>query len=123
MATWAPLAPLAPLAQLALLALLTAALAGCSGRERNAGDLYRAYCARCHAADGTGDRRSVGLYPELDLTASPMVRAGARARGLLYRRISEGYGAMPGFADRMETAEIQRVVEYILRLAQGKAGR
>jgi mono/diheme cytochrome c family protein len=52
-----------------------------------------------------------------------MVRAGSRARGLMYRRISEGYGAMPGFADRLETAEIQRLVDYILRLPQGKAGR
>jgi mono/diheme cytochrome c family protein len=108
---------------LALLALAAAALAGCSGGERDAGEIYRAQCARCHGADGTGDRRSVGLYPELDLTSSPMVRAGARARGLMYRRISEGYGAMPGFGDRLETADIQRLVEYILRLPQGKAGR
>jgi len=110
-------------ATLALLSLVAPALAGCAGPERDAGELYRAHCARCHAADGTGDRRSVGLYPELDLTASPMVRAGSRARGLLYRRISEGYGAMPGFADRLETADVQRLVDYVLRLPQEKAGR
>lgn len=110
-------------AALALLALAAAALARCSGNERGAGEIYRTHCARCHAADGTGDRRSVGLYPALDLTASPMVRAGAGARGLIYRRISEGYGAMPGFGDRLETAEIQRLAEYVLRLPQGKASR
>ncbi|HYL06128.1 MAG TPA: cytochrome c [Thermoanaerobaculia bacterium] len=110
-------------AALALLALLAPPFAGCSQHARDAGDVYRTQCARCHGADGTGDRRSVGLYPELDLTASQMVRAGSRARGLLYRRISEGYGAMPGFADRLETAEIQSLVDYILRLPQGKAGR
>jgi mono/diheme cytochrome c family protein len=108
----------------ALLALLVpAAFSTCAGRERDAGDLYRTHCVRCHAADGRGDRRSVGLYPELDLTASTMVRAGSSARGLMYRRISEGYGAMPGFADRLDTADIQRLVEYVLRLPQGKAGR
>jgi mono/diheme cytochrome c family protein len=110
-------------AALALLALLAPALAGCAGGGRDAGEIYRAQCARCHAADGTGDRRSVGLYPDLDLTSSPRVRAGSRASGLLYRRISEGYGGMPGFGDRLDTAEVQRLVEYILRLPQGKAGR
>jgi len=107
----------------ALLALLAPAFATCAGRERDAGGLYRTHCVRCHAADGRGDRRSVGLYPELDLISSTMVRAGSRARGLMYRRISEGYGAMPGFADRLDTADIQRLVEYVLRLPQGKAGR
>ena len=110
-------------AAVALLALLVPAFATCAGRERDPGDLYRAHCVRCHGADGSGDRRSVGLYPQLDLTASAMVRAGSRARGLMYRRISEGYGAMPGFADRLDTADIQRLVEYVLRLPQGKAGR
>ena len=110
-------------AALGLLALLAPALAGCATGERDAGELYGAHCARCHAADGRGDRRSLGLYPELDLTASPLVRAGARARGLLYRRINEGYGAMPGFGDCLQTADVQRVVDYILRLPQGKAGR
>jgi mono/diheme cytochrome c family protein len=118
-----PLAPALP-ASLALLALLgAAALAACAGGDHDAGDLYRTHCVRCHAADGKGDRRSVGLYPSLDLTSSPLVRAGSRARGLLYGRISEGYGAMPGFGHRLDTADLEKLIDYVLRLAQGKAGR
>jgi mono/diheme cytochrome c family protein len=103
--------------------LLVSTLAGCAEGGRSAGDLYRMQCARCHAGDGKGDRRSVGLYPNLDLTSSPMVRAGSRGRFLVYRRISEGYGAMPAFGHRLGAEEMERLVDYVLRLPQGKAGR
>jgi len=118
----APRAPALPVS-LALLALLGPALAACSGGDHDAGDLYRTHCVRCHSADGKGDRRSVGLYPNLDLTSSPLVHAGSRARGLMYRRISEGYGAMPGFGDHLETADVEKLVDYVLRLPREKAGR
>jgi mono/diheme cytochrome c family protein len=115
--------PRGALALLAALALLVPALAGCADGGRSADHLYRTQCARCHADDGKGDRRSVGLYPNIDLTSSPMVRAGARGRFLVYRRISEGYGAMPAFGHRLEAEEMGRLVDYVLRLPQGKAGR
>jgi mono/diheme cytochrome c family protein len=115
-------APALPLS-LAVLTLLGPALAACSDGEHDAGDLYRTHCVRCHSADGKGDRRSVGLYPNLDLTAAPLVLAGSRARGLLYRRISDGDGAMPGFGDRLETADLEKLVDYVLRLPREKAGR
>jgi mono/diheme cytochrome c family protein len=111
-------------ALLTLLALLLApVLAGCAGTDHDAASLYRTQCARCHGADGRGDRRSLGLHPNLDLTASPLARAGARGRGLIYRRIDEGYGAMPGFGHRLENADMEGLVDYVLRLPQGKAGR
>jgi len=125
-----PAGPVAPAASQALRALpallalvLAPALAGCAGADHDAGSLYRAQCARCHGADGRGDRRSLGLHPNLDLTTSPLARAGSRGRGLIYRRIDEGYGAMPGFGHRLETADMEALVDYVLRLPQGKAGR
>lgn len=109
---------------LALLALVLApALAGCTDADRDGGKLYGAHCARCHGADGRGDRRSLGLHPNLDLTASRLAHAGAPGRGLMYRRIDEGYGAMPGFGHRLETADIEAIIDYVLRLPQGKAER
>lgn len=110
-------------ALLAVHLLLVLGAAGCAGAELDGGNLYRAHCARCHGAGGKGDRRSLGLYPNLDLTASPLVRAGPRGRGLIYQRISEGYGAMPGFAAHLGTADIEKLIDYILRLGQEKAGR
>ena len=103
------------------LAALAAALAGCSHPGPGGGTLYQANCARCHGADGRGDSRSVALYPHLDLTASPMVRAAAR--GPIFQRIADGYGVMPGFAHRLETDDMTSLVDYVLRLAQGKAQR
>jgi mono/diheme cytochrome c family protein len=112
------------IAPLALtVALVAAGAAGCSDGGREAARTYQARCARCHGSDGRGDGRSVGLYPRLDLTASPMVRAGARARGELFLRIADGYGAMPGFAGHLETSEMQDLADYVLRLPREKAGR
>jgi len=51
------------------------------------------------------------------------VLAGSRARGPLFLRIADGYGAMPGFAGHLETGEMQDLVDYVLRLPREKAGR
>ena len=102
-----------PLAALAM--ILAVPLAACGPRERNAAALYRGYCVRCHGADGRGDPRSIGLYPNLDLTSAPLVRH--RVRGAIYNRIAEGYGPMPGFAHRLEPQEIEALVDYTLRFA------
>jgi mono/diheme cytochrome c family protein len=96
----------------ALPVVLAALLAACGPRDRSAAALYRDYCARCHGADGRGDPRSLGLYPKLDLTTSPLVQH--RARAAIYNRIAEGYGPMPGFAHRLEPAEITALVDYTL---------
>jgi mono/diheme cytochrome c family protein len=107
-----------------LLALLAAASGACAAGERHdAAALYRANCARCHGEDGKGDRRSIGLYPNLDLTASPLARAGPRGRGAIARRISEGYGAMPGFGNRLDAEELRSLTDYVPRLARGERER
>jgi len=105
------------------LALAALVLAGCADGGRSAASLFQEHCARCHGGDGRGDSRSVALYPGLDLTSSRMVMAGARGRGATYQRIADGYGAMPGFSGRLESAEITRLVEYVQRLPKAKGGR
>jgi mono/diheme cytochrome c family protein len=107
----------------AALGLMALALAACGNDRRAGGDLYRQRCARCHGTDGRGDPRSTGLYPGLDLTASRMVRAGSQGRGLVYQRIAEGYGAMPGFGESLDTQDLNGLIDYVLRLPQEKANR
>ncbi len=108
----------------ALLALAALALAGCGGGQQvPAADLYRARCARCHGDDGRGDSRSIGLYPRLALTNSPLARAGIRGRFYLYQRIADGYGAMPGFADTLDEQQLSALTDYVLHLPQEKARR
>jgi mono/diheme cytochrome c family protein len=111
--------PIAILATLAALAL--AALACGRHEDRTAEQLYPEYCARCHGADGRGDPRKIDLYPNLDLTRSKLTGKGAHL--LIYRRIAQGYGPMPGFAHRLSAVEIGRLADYSLGLNPAARGR
>lgn len=75
-------------------------------------ELYAEHCASCHGADGRGDARRRGFYPQLDLTASELVRRGED--GLVYRRIAYGYGAMPGFRHRLDVDQMLGLTDYTL---------
>jgi mono/diheme cytochrome c family protein len=91
-------------------------LAGCARKDLTPPELYETYCARCHGGRGEGDPRSLNLYPYLDLLASPMVRRGDRAA--VRQRIVDGYGPMPGFARRLTPLEIERLVDFTLKLGR-----
>jgi len=109
------------LGALALLPLLSL-LAACGPKaDRTAEQLYPEYCARCHGADGRGDPRNVNLYPNEDLTRSRLTGQGAHL--LIYRRIAEGYGPMPGFAHRLSAVEIGRLADYSMKLNPANAER
>jgi len=73
---------------------------------------YDYFCARCHGDDGTGDPRTVGLNPKLDLIASDMITS--RDRDAIRQRIVQGEGAMPGFREKLEPDEIDDLVAYTL---------
>lgn len=95
--------------------LLAAVAAGCAGeKDRSAEEIYPRYCARCHGDDGKGVPQQVRLYPEADLTSSDL--RGIPGRRAIYRRIAEGYGPMPGYAHKLSQAEIERLVDYCLKL-------
>ena len=97
-------------------------LAGCAKKPETPPEIYAAYCARCHgpAGEGRGDARTLKLYPNLDLLASPMVRRGDRA--LVRDRIAKGDGPMPGFSRRLSPQEIESLVDFTLALPNKKAG-
>lgn len=104
--------------------LLAAALLdlwGCArGAESppEAAELYRGHCARCHGPDGKGDRRSIGLNPNLDLTAAPNVQRGNRAQ--IRQRIADGYGPMPAFSTKLDARQIELLTTYAIELAEEK---
>ena len=81
---------------------------------RSAAELYGEHCARCHGADGHGDARARALAPNSDLSRSPAVRR--RARGVIYRRITQGNGSMPGFGHKLERGDVELLVDYVLEL-------
>jgi mono/diheme cytochrome c family protein len=105
----------------AALAVALAPLAvfpGCGSPSsgRPAREIYAELCQRCHGDDGRGDPRQVTLAPNLDLTRSVMV--ARRERGLIYRRIAQGYDSMPGFGHRLERGDIESLTELVLAFQQ-----
>ncbi len=90
---------------------------GCARQpSREAAELYRRHCARCHGPDGEGDRRTVALNPNLDLTAAVNVQRGNR--GQVQRRIADGYGPMPAFSSKLDAREIELLAAYTIHLAK-----
>ncbi len=108
---------------LALLLLVGGSVAGCAPEKpvRSGDVLFAENCARCHAADGTGDPRTLPLYPRVDLTRSPM--GAARERLLIHDRIARGYTTMPGFQGKLQPEEIGRLVNKCLALAAPAAAK
>jgi len=98
---------------LALLLAVLLSLAACA-RDRSAPGLYRSYCRRCHGPSGEGPKRPVRLYPYLDLRSSPMVLRGDRAA--VRQRIAEGHGPMPSYSKRLTPEEMERLVDFTLRI-------
>jgi mono/diheme cytochrome c family protein len=80
------------------------------GRER-----YGIYCAMCHAADGAGD----GVIPARGFPRPADFRAPAQ-RALtadqVYRVVSDGRGAMYGFADRVPPRDRWAMAAYVQAL-------
>lgn len=76
--------------------------------------VYTAHCLACHGAGGRGDGPDAkGLMPPpADLTAGHLE---LHTDGDLYWWISRGIDgtAMPGFADRLDDAEIWQVIHYL----------
>ncbi len=67
-------------------------------------DVWVANCSRCHGADGGGGRGPAVADGQM-VEAYP---APADAIAL----VAAGKGQMPGFADRLDDAEIEAVVRY-----------
>jgi mono/diheme cytochrome c family protein len=87
--------------------------------DRSGPGLYRSYCRRCHGAEGQGPDRDVKLYPYLNLHRSPMILRQDRAA--VRQRIVEGHGPMPGFRRRLNPEELERLIDFTLRLSHTKS--
>lgn len=84
------------------------------GRER-----YDIYCAPCHGEGGDG----AGIIVQHGFPAPPSYhsdRLRAAPDSRFYAVISEGYGAMYGYADRIAPADRWAIVAYVraLQLSQ-----
>jgi len=92
---------------------LTAALAA-RGRER-----YGIYCSMCHGLDGRGD----GIVPARGFPRPPSYlepRVAAAPTSHFYDVITNGYGVMYGYADRVPARDRWAIAAYVRALQ--KAG-
>ena len=84
------------------------------GRER-----FGIYCAPCHAADGSGN----GVIPSRGFPHPPDYRS-ARLRAApvshFYDVMTNGYGAMYSYADRVSPADRWAIAAYIRVLQQAQ---
>lgn len=89
---------------------------GPSGSGGDAAQLFARECASCHGQDGRGHPGRRGLEPLLDLTRSPLARAGQN--GLVFQRIALGFGTMPGFSHKLAQGDLELLAEYVRELAR-----
>ena len=78
--------------------------------------VFQQTCASCHAQDGKGTAAMVAFSPKVDLTQSPLIRAGNQQA--IARSIAQGGGQMPAFAPRMSADQIAALASWCLRFAE-----
>jgi len=93
---------------LAILIILPATLAAADGAA-----LYKAKCAMCHGADGSG-ATPMGKSMKLRDLRSPEVRKQTDAE--LTKVTADGKGKMPAYKGKMTDAEISAVVAHMRTL-------
>ena len=107
---------------------LAALAAGC-GSPSDAGPrmpvdpavLYGQMCARCHGADGRGDKEMMKTIPGIRDFSSPQFLA--MNPEAVEQLIMTGRNQMPGFGASLSRPKIQHVGGYARRLGEIAAGK
>ena len=74
---------------------------------------YKANCALCHAADGSGNSPSGKALGAKDLSSSEIQ---AKSDAELTDVITKGKGKMPAFGSKLKPDDIKQLVAYIRTL-------
>ncbi len=107
-----------PLLQISMLvlALAISPFISCSATaQEDAAGLYKAKCAACHGADGSGNT-AVGKSMKIRDFHSPDVQKQTDAQ--LTEMISAGKGAMPSYKGKLTDEQIKQLVGYIRELGK-----
>ena len=95
---------------LSILIILPATLAAADGAA-----IYKAKCAMCHAADGSGNT-TMGKSMKLRDLRSPEVQKQTDAE--LTKWTADGKGKMPAYKTKLSEAEINALVAHMRDLAK-----
>src|SRR5271167_418553 len=85
--------------------------------QEDAASLYKAKCAVCHAADGSGNTPAGKKLGARDF-ASPEVQSETDAQ--LIEITAKGKNKMPAYASSLKDAQIKELIDYIRDLAKKK---
>ena len=77
-------------------------------------DTYKAKCAACHAADGSGNTNAGKAMKVRDLRSAEVQK---QSDDQLYTVIAKGKGKMPGYEKSLGADKCKELVAYIRRLA------
>ena len=77
--------------------------------------LYKAKCASCHGADGSG-QTAIGKSMKLRNLGAPEVQKQSDKE--LYRIIADGKGKMPAYKSKLSDVEINALVAHMRTLAK-----
>lgn len=99
--------------RIAVLSLLGISIALPIVAQQSGEAVYKAKCAMCHGADGTGNT-PVGKSMKLRSLKSPEDVKETDAG--LFKQTKQGVGRMQGYAGKLTDAQIQDVVAYIRTL-------
>jgi mono/diheme cytochrome c family protein len=98
---------------IAILSLLSVGLAAPAVAQQSGEATYKAKCAMCHGADGTGNT-PIGRNMKLRSLKSPEDVKATDAE--LFKQTKDGVGRMQGYAGKLTDAQIKDVVTYIRTL-------
>ena len=101
----------------ALALLLAGGLSGCARDADPGARVFRKRCSACHGTDGRGRTRFAEGRPYADLTDGRWRHGPDRATIRSLVADGDPRSTMPPFADRLTPAEIDAVVDHVLKLA------
>ncbi len=104
--------------QYAFLLWLTAFASTSGTRAQSAtADLYKAKCASCHAADGSGDTPAGKKLGAHDFRSAEVQK---QTDAQLTEVIKKGKNKMPAYEKTLKEAQVKELVAYIRTLAKTK---
>ena len=97
----------------AAIGIMAACLAATAFAQDSGADTYKAKCAMCHAADGSGSTPAGKAMKAIPFSSPDLVKASDAD---LIASTKNGKGKMPAYAGKLTDGQITAVVAYIRTL-------
>lgn len=99
--------------RLAAVGVMVASIATAAFAQDSGADTYKAKCAMCHAADGSGNTPAGKAMKAIPFSSPDLVKASDAD---LIAATKNGKGKMPAYSGKLTDDQITAVVAYIRTL-------